>query len=145
MVERSSNDDTLIVALQRAFGNVSSGIVSAYLHGSHARRRAHRESDVDVGVLLCRERFPTPRDRFEARVQLTSAVGAELHRNDVDLVILNDCPPHLGRRIATDGQRVYCADPATDHAFRRDVQLRAADLEPFLRRMRAVKLGVIAP
>jgi hypothetical protein len=36
------------------------------------------------------------------------------------------------------------AEPAAEHAFRRDVQLRAADLEPFLRRARARKLEVLA-
>jgi predicted nucleotidyltransferase len=29
-------------------------VVAAYLFGSHASGRAHRESDVDVGVLLDR-------------------------------------------------------------------------------------------
>ena len=41
----------------------------------------------------------------------------------------------LGRRIIR-GEQVYCADREADHSFRRDVQLRAADLDPFLRKMR---------
>jgi hypothetical protein len=36
-----------------------------------------------------------------------------------------------------------CSDPEADHAFRRDSQLRAADLEPFLRRARALKLEAL--
>jgi hypothetical protein len=39
---------------------------------------------------------------------------------------------------------VYRADPGADHAYVRDVQLRAADLEPFLRRMRRIKLDALA-
>jgi hypothetical protein len=35
--------------------------------------------------------------------------------------------------MVTGGGRVFCADPQADHAFVRAVQLRAADLEPFLR------------
>ena len=35
-------------------------------------------------------------------------------------------------------------DPDADHAFVRDVQLRAADLEPFLRRTRRLKLQALA-
>ena len=31
-------------------GKSESGIVSAYLFGSHAADRAHRESDIDIGV-----------------------------------------------------------------------------------------------
>jgi predicted nucleotidyltransferase len=37
-----------------------SGVVSAYLFGSHAAGRAHRESDVDVGVLLDWSVHPSP-------------------------------------------------------------------------------------
>jgi hypothetical protein len=44
----------------------------------------------------------------------------------------------------TTGRRIYCSDPDLDHAFVRDVQLRAADLEPFLRRTRARKLASLA-
>jgi hypothetical protein len=32
------------------------------------------------------------------------------------------------------------ADPEADHAYVRDAQLRAADVEPFLRRMRRIEL-----
>ena len=52
--------------------------------------------------------------------------------------------PQLARRIVTRGRRVFCSDAGADHAFVRDVQLRAADLEPFLRRTRRVKLESIA-
>jgi len=67
-----------------------------------------------------------------------------LHQNAVDVVVLNDAPPGLGRHIATKGRRVYCGDAEMDHAFVRDVQLRAADLEPFLRRARRIKLDALA-
>lgn len=74
-----------------------------------------------------------------------SHVEGRAHReSDIDVVILNDAPPHLGRRIVTEGRRVFCADPEADLAFVRDVQLRAADLEPFLRRMRRLKLDGLA-
>lgn len=119
------------------------GVVSAYLFGSHAEERVHRESDVDVGVLLDRSRYPEARDRFEARVRLGSALIGVTHRNEVDVVILNDAPPLLGRRIVTEGRRVQCADPEADLRYRRDVQLRACDLEPFLRRMRRIKLEAL--
>lgn len=45
---------------------------------------------------------------------------------------MNDAPPLLGRRIVTEGRRVLCADPEADHACVRDVQIRAADLEPWI-------------
>jgi predicted nucleotidyltransferase len=121
-----------------------SGLVAAYVFGSHATGRAHRESDVDVAVLLDRAVFPEARERFEERLRLTSAMMRALATSRVDVVVLNDVPPQFGRRIATEGRRVYCADPGQDHAYVRDVQLRAADVEPFLRRMRRLKLDALA-
>ena len=120
------------------------GIVSAYLFGSQAESRAHRESDVDVGVLVDRAVYPTERDRFELRLRLGASLEAALGGRRPDLVVLNDVPPGLARHVVTAGRRVCCADPAADHAFVRDSQLRAADLEPFLRRMRSIKLQAIA-
>ena len=50
----------------------------------------------------------------------------------------------LTREIVTRGELLTCRDPEREHAFRRDVQLRAADLAPFLRRMRQIKLEALA-
>jgi predicted nucleotidyltransferase len=119
-------------------------LVSAYLFGSQAEGRAHRESDVDVGVLLPRGEAGDARERFDARVELTSYLIGELHRNDVDVVVLNDAPPQFARRIVTGGRRILRNDPAADHDSVRDVQLRAAHLEPFLRRARRTKLSAIS-
>lgn len=117
--------------------------MSAYLYGSHAEGRAHVESDVDVAVLLDRDRHRTRLERAETRVRLSSEIAAALHRNEIDVVILNDAPPLLARHAVLDGIRVLCRDDAADHDFRRDVQLRAADLAPFLERMRRIKLEAV--
>lgn len=122
---------------------IPGGVVSAYLFGSHAEERAHRESDVDVGVLLDWTRFPAADARFEARIDLGSELIHATRTNEVDVVILNDAPPLLGRAIITHGIRIHCSDPEADHAFVRDVQLRAADLAPFLERMRRIKLEAL--
>lgn len=130
--------------LEDYFGRQApAGVVSVYLFGSHAEGRAHRESDVDVGVLLDWTRFPTSEARFDARVDLGSELIHATATNEVDVVILNDAPPLLGRSIVTRGVRVHCSDPEADHAFVRDVQLRAADLAPFLERMRRTKLEAL--
>jgi predicted nucleotidyltransferase len=120
------------------------GLVSAYLFGSHAEGRGHRESDVDVGVLFDRRALPTARDRFEAGLLLSSRLQSSLVNTRLDLVLLNDAPPGLGRHVVSRGRRLVCFDGAADHAFVRDVQLRAADLEPFLRRTRRLKLEALA-
>lgn len=119
------------------------GVLAVYLFGSHAEGRAHQESDVDVGVLLDWQRYATARDRFDVRVELGSELIQAVGNNRVDVVILNDAPPELGRTIVTRGARVFCSDPEADHAYVRDIQLKAADLVPFLERMRRIKLEAL--
>ena len=140
-----SAQPAIVPALARFFAmDESRGVVSAYLFGSHAEGRAHRESDVDVAVLLDWSVFPGRRDRFEERVRLSSRLPGALGARAIDVVVLNDAPPSLGRRVVQEGRRVFCCDPERDHAFVRDVQLRAADLDPFLKRTRRVKLAALA-
>ena len=111
------------------------GVVSAYVFGSVAEGRTHAESDLDIGVLLDRHEYPDERDRFEAQVQLRRHLSPGTVGREVDVVVVNDAPPVLARRVVA-GEQVYCADRERDHDFRRDTLLRAADLEPFLRKMR---------
>jgi predicted nucleotidyltransferase len=133
-------DRRLIAGLQ---GVEAEAVVSAYLFGSHAEDRAHRESDVDLGILFDRRALPGARDRFEAGLRLSSHLQSSLATRGIDLVVLNDAPPGLGRHVVSRGRRLLCVDAGGDHAFVRDVQLRAADLEPFLRRARRLKLQAL--
>ncbi len=121
----------------------SPGVISAYLFGSHARGSAHRQSDVDVGVVLSRAVFPSASQRFDERVSLSAALVDALDHNEVDVVVLNDAPPLFARHIVTAGIRVFCRNEAADRDFVRDTQLRAADLAPFLRRTQKIKLEAL--
>ena len=118
------------------------GIVAVYLFGSVAEGRSHAESDVDIGVLLDWKRFPDAASRFDVRLQLSGEVSTLT--TTADVVILNDAPPPLAAHIVTRGVRLFCSDGELDHNFRRDAQLKAADIEPFLRRMRKIKLEALA-
>ena len=139
-------DESVIRVVRRAFPSLASdAVVSAFVFGSHARGAEHGESDLDVAVLLDFGKLPTRRERFEEGTRIASALMAELHEPRVDVVVLNDAPPTFARSVVLDGVRVHLGDPQADHAFVRDVQLRAADLEPFLRRTRAVKLEALSP
>ena len=120
------------------------GVVSAYLFGSLATGTGHGDSDVDVAVLLDISVFPERTARSRAAVALGSALIAAVHRNEVDVVVLNDAPPELATAAVTLGVRVYCADAEADHAFARTSQLRLADTRPFLERTRRLKLEVLA-
>ena len=117
-------------------------VVSAYLFGSVAESRSHRESDVDLGVLLAWASHPDRGQRFDVGLILAGRLGGALGRV-VDLVVLNDAPPLLGRQVVTRGVRVACRDARADHDFVRDVQLRAADVVPWLERFRATKLEAL--
>lgn len=61
--------------LARALTDVPS-VVSAYVFGSVATGLEHRESDIDVGVLLDRRVLPRAADRFDARLRLAASLAA---------------------------------------------------------------------
>ena len=133
-----------IDALSRLFSD-ERGVVAAFLYGSHAQGRAHRDSDIDVAVLLDRALYPTGAARFDARVRLTGAAGAALASNDVDLIVLNDIPATLARHVLRTGREVYCRDREVLHAFARRTYLLAPDLEMFLQRHRRRLLDAMTP
>ena len=119
------------------------GLVSAYLFGSHAAGRAHRQSDIDIGICVDRRVLAARAARFDLRVRLTSDLIHTLRCNEVDVVVLNDAPPLFARHVLRHGLRLFCADPDLDRDFRRDVQIRAADLAPFLDRYRRMTLDAL--
>ena len=115
------------------------GVVAVYLFGS-STRRAHRESDVDIGILLDRGLYAKRSLRGRMRIVLIADLIHALSKNEVDVVILNDAPPELAKHVATQGVPVLINNREENHAFVRDAQLRAADIAPFLARMRRLKL-----
>jgi len=122
------------------FADSRYGVIAAYVFGSAAEGRMHRDSDIDIGVLLDRSRYRTSAERFEIRLALLALLPSAVGGRDIDLVILNDCPPTLARHIIMDGRQLVCLDATAVHAFRRMTLSRAADLIPFLRRTREAKL-----
>ncbi len=138
--------DTLLLRARAAFeAGTPVPVVAAYLFGSHAAGRAHRESDVDIGVWLpYAGPMAIAAGRFAAGARLGSWLQAELRTSQVDLVVLNDAPPGLAAAVATTGVLLHCTDSEGEHALRRDAMLRAADLAPFLRRARRLKLEALA-
>lgn len=74
---------------------------------------------------------------------MTSDVIALLHMNEIDLVVLNDAPPRFARHVVMRGRCVHRANTEAEHAFRRDAQLRAADIAPFLERVDRLKMEAL--
>lgn len=119
------------------------GVAAAYLFGSHARGIPHAESDVDIGLVLHPVQLPDRASRDRLALGLSTGLIEATHCNAVDVVVLNDASPELSSTVVTAGRRVYLSDPDFDRDFRRTVQLRYADLRPFLERTRRTKLEAI--
>ena len=105
------------------------GILSVYAVAEGGELGTPRESDLDVAVLLDPALFPDRKARSQLRLSLASDLIHALRDNHVDLVVLNDAPAGLGKRVVTGWPRIFCSNHDADHAFVRDVQLKAADME----------------
>jgi hypothetical protein len=95
-------------------------------------------------VLFDWQALPTDADRFEARLALSGDLSAALGDRLVDVLVLNDVSPLFARRVVLEGRLLLCRDAQAEHDFRRDVQLQAIDLEPFVARSRRRALEALA-
>lgn len=94
-------------------------------------------------MLIDRAAHPTEQDRFEVRIALTNELSTALHGRLVDIVILNDVSPLFAQRVLREGLLLRCTDEQALHAFRRDIDLMACDLAPFVERSRRTALAVL--
>lgn len=124
--------DTATQGLLAYFESHSEGVVCVYLFGSVARGTAHRQSDLDVAVLL---------DRDPAATLAASSIplAGELERLlgvEADVVILNRAPVDLVHRVLRDAHLIF--DPRPAERIRFEVRARNAyfDLKPILDRYR---------
>jgi predicted nucleotidyltransferase len=113
------------------------GVVLAYLFGSQAEGKAGPISDVDIAVLLGpqvdREQW------FQVQLDLIGELTSLFHRNDVDVVILNEATPVLAYEVVRSG-RVLCeAEPGTRVDYEVTALRRYADTKP-LRRLQDRRL-----
>jgi uncharacterized protein len=108
-------------------------ILEAYLFGSQARGDATARSDIDVAIYVDRSQIvPAP---YGLGAEIASELMAELGRNDVDLVILNDAPPLLYHRVLADGVRILSRDLARTTTREGQAVSRYLDFLPHLERM----------
>jgi predicted nucleotidyltransferase len=110
------------------------GVVLAYLFGSQAEKKAGALSDVDVAVLL--EETMERQQWFRIQLDLIGELVGLFHRNDVDVVILNEATPLLAHEVVHHGRVIYedeASRPAVDFAVR--AITRYADTAP-LRRLK---------
>lgn len=118
-------------------------MASVYLFGSRGMGR-HWDRILGLAVLLDPSLHRDPGRRAELLERLAPDLAEAAGEARLDLVVLNDAPPLAGRRIAREGRRLVCFDPALDREFLRDVQVRAVDVEAFLRRPRRPRLEAMS-
>lgn len=111
--------------LQRAAGRLRQDprVVAVYGFGSRARGEAGPASDVDVAVLLDR------RLSLADELRLRSRVVEELHRDDVDLVVLNHAPPLLRCEVVAAGRRLFARDDEAADRFEARAAMECFDTE----------------
>ena len=107
-------------------------IQAAYIFGSVAQGRTRPDSDIDIAVLL--NRAPTGARALSYRLDLAAALGAALHRDDVQLVVLNDAPPLLAHRALSRGVLVFERSRAARARFQVETARRYADMVPAIER-----------
>lgn len=117
--------------LSRYFADQPDAIV-AYLFGSYARGHATPISDVDIAVLLPAE---TSNDHwFDLRMQLIDELQGLLHREAIDVVILNEAPLALSYRVLRDGKVLFCRDEQRRILYQADTVSRYLDFKPVIDR-----------
>ena len=112
-------------------------VLDAYLFGSVARGDTHGESDVDVAVWIdesvdCEEGYGLDSD-------LAADLMAGLHRNDVDVVLLNSVGPVLYHRVLRDGVRVLSRDSRATSVREGKALSRYCDFLPTLAIVRSAE------
>jgi len=107
-------------------------IDAVYIFGSVAQGRARRDSDIDIAVLVSRAMAA---DRaLTYRLKLASELGTALHRDDVQLVLLNDASPLLAQRVLSQGTLVFERSRAARVRYQVLTASRYADMVPTMER-----------
>ena len=139
------NESPSVDPLRRYFAtHAPAGLIAAFLFGSHARSAAHRDSDVDVAVLLDHAAYRTLGDRLMFRARLGSDLIHVTGNNQVDVLLMNEAPPPLNRAILEVGISLLVTDEATLAEFSRVTVSRALDLQPWLEKWRREQMRRIA-
>ncbi|MBI5244232.1 MAG: nucleotidyltransferase domain-containing protein [Elusimicrobia bacterium] len=105
-------------------------IAFAYLFGSRARGEAAADSDLDVAVWMHEN---AGSDFSRLKLDLLDLIGAGLHLDWVDVVILNAAPGTVRYVVQKEGRLLLDADPKARIAFECRARKDYWDFEPLLR------------
>lgn len=90
-------------------------IVLACLFGSEARGEAHKESDIDIGVLF--DRKIDPEKYLRAEGELIAFFSGIYPGKEINIVNLNIGSPLLKQNAVLDGKLLYRKDRFTEIQF----------------------------
>jgi predicted nucleotidyltransferase len=90
---------SLVAQLQNAFPN----LLAVYIFGSFSKGEAHKQSDVDLAVLLAGQSDPL-------NLWSVSQEAATMINRDVDLIDLRQASTVMQYQIITTGQRLWALD-----------------------------------
>lgn len=83
-------------------------VAAFFLFGSAAMGKLTPLSDLDFALLLS---FGMSKaERFSRRLALEGILTGLLGTDEIDVIVLNDCPPRMAHRILKEGKLLYCGD-----------------------------------
>jgi len=116
-------------SLEQIFSDHS--VVLAYLFGSQAEGKAGPLSDVDIAVLLSSE--ASREEWSQIQLDLMGELMHLFHRDDVDVIILNQARPVIAHQVAQYGRVLYQAMPGMRADFEVAALRQYVDTEPLRR------------
>lgn len=107
-------------------------ILLAYLFGSAAQGRMNRLSDIDIALLVDKEKFKEldigrP---YGYKAAMIAGLMGLLRTDDIDLVLLHQAPPLLANEVISEGSLLFCRDEDLRIAFEVAVKHRYIDTKP---------------
>jgi predicted nucleotidyltransferase len=106
----------------------SNRVIIVYLFGSVAEDVARADSDIDFAVLLPNNMNTD--EQGKRQLSMIYSIGEKLHRDDVDVVVLNKAPVELQHQVLKHGKILYCSDGHARVDFEVAVLRRYFDIQP---------------
>ncbi len=117
----------LIEILKKIFNEKSDIFLFSYLFGSLAQEIFSKSSDIDIAVYL---NTSVERHCFDIKIDLYLQLSRVLKRNDIDIVIMNQCKNIiLLNQIITHGQVLHGKDEAARVDYEQKILHSAIDFK----------------
>lgn len=92
-------------------------VLFAYLFGSYASGKQNKLSDIDIALYIDEGVVHEKEYRYGYKAYILSELMSVLHKNEVDLVILNEAPALLRHRAIYRGKLVFSRDARLRNEF----------------------------